>query len=42
MKRFRAACDEFFQRKAEFFKNIQSTETRTWFETGNSQKAGRV
>jgi len=25
-KRFRAACDEFFQRKAEFFKNIQSTE----------------
>lgn len=26
-KRFRAACDEFFQRKSEFFKNIQSTES---------------
>jgi hypothetical protein len=25
-KRFRSACDEFFQRKSEFFKNIQSTE----------------
>ncbi|NVO20432.1 MAG: DUF349 domain-containing protein [Bacteroidetes bacterium] len=26
-KRFRTACDEFFQRKSEFFKNIQSTES---------------
>jgi len=26
-KRFRAACDEFFQRKSEFFKTIQSTES---------------
>jgi len=25
-KRFRAACDEFFQRKSEFFKNIQASE----------------
>jgi len=25
-KRFRAACDEFFQRKSEFFKNVQSAE----------------
>jgi len=25
-KRFRAACDEFFQRKGEFFKNVQSAE----------------
>ena len=25
-KRFRAACDEFFHRKSEFFKNVQSTE----------------
>jgi len=26
-KRFRAACDEFFQRKSEFFKNVQSAES---------------
>ncbi|MBU2651595.1 MAG: DUF349 domain-containing protein [Bacteroidetes bacterium] len=25
-KRFRAACDEFFNRKSEYFKNIHSTE----------------
>ncbi len=25
-KRFRAACDEFFHRKSEYFKNVQSTE----------------
>jgi hypothetical protein len=26
-KKFRAACDEFFNRKAEYFKNIHSVET---------------